>query len=135
MKSSYVIFKNCEKKRSNKTKRSDIKYFLTIHFLTKTTKKCANFVHVLLVLHFKYFLLVFRIYTAQQIKCTYLKYELNRFYNGGGGVYVLKSELSRLYLQYVYAVPFLVCTVDVLKMNVWFWYMIIIVQYDSFSCQ
>ena len=35
------------KKRSNKTKLSDIKYFLTIYFPTKTTKKCANFVHVL----------------------------------------------------------------------------------------
>ena len=32
----------------NKSKRSDIKYFLTIYFLTKTTQKCANFIDVLL---------------------------------------------------------------------------------------
>ena len=41
-----------EKKQSEKLKQSDIKNFLTIHFLTKTTQKCANFVHKLLVIHF-----------------------------------------------------------------------------------
>ena len=39
------------KSRSKKSKRSDIEYFLTIYFLTKTTQKCANFVDALLVLH------------------------------------------------------------------------------------
>ena len=35
------------------------------------------------------------------MNCTYLKYELNRSYNGGGVVYVLKSELSRSTGQYI----------------------------------
>ena len=43
------------KKRSKKSKRLDIKYFLTIDFLTKTTQKCANFVGSQLVLHFLIF--------------------------------------------------------------------------------
>ena len=33
-----------KKKRSEKLKRSDIKYFLTIHFLTETKQNCTNFV-------------------------------------------------------------------------------------------
>ena len=41
------LVRNYEKKRekngSKKSKRSDIKYFLTIYFLTETTQKCANF--------------------------------------------------------------------------------------------
>ena len=40
------------KKSIKKLKWSDIKYFSTIHFLTKTTQKCTNVVHVDLVLHF-----------------------------------------------------------------------------------
>ena len=44
--------KKAEKKRSNKSKWSDIKDLLTIDILTETTKKCANFVDVLLDLHF-----------------------------------------------------------------------------------
>ena len=44
--------KNAEKKRHKKSKRSNIKYFLTIYFLTETTQKCTNFVDTLLVLHF-----------------------------------------------------------------------------------
>ena len=43
---------NLEKSRSKRLKQSDIKYFLTIDFLTKTTQKRANFVDVLLVVHF-----------------------------------------------------------------------------------
>ena len=62
MKSLYGIIKKTRKKRSSKLKHSDIKYFLTIYFLTETTKKCANFVDVLLVLHFS---LIFQIYTVQ----------------------------------------------------------------------
>ena len=30
-----------------------------------------------------------------------MKYEKNRFYNGGGVVYVLKNELSRSSIQYM----------------------------------
>ena len=44
--------KTQKKSRSKKSKRSHIKYFLTIDFLTETTQKCANFVDVLLVLRF-----------------------------------------------------------------------------------
>ena len=44
------------KKRSKKSKRLDIKYFLTIDFLIETTQNCANFVGSLLV---HYFLLLF----------------------------------------------------------------------------
>ena len=36
--------KNAKKRRSKKSKRSDINYFLTIYFLIETTHKCANFV-------------------------------------------------------------------------------------------
>ena len=43
-------YKKCEKKRSKQLIQSDIKYFLTIDFLTETTKNCANFVGSLLVL-------------------------------------------------------------------------------------
>ena len=84
--------KIAEKIRSNKSKRSDIKYFLTIDFLTKTTKKCANFVHILLVLNFiKYFVLIFQIRTVQWLNCTNQIDELNCSYNGGGVVYLLQS--------------------------------------------
>ena len=41
-------------------KQSDIKYFLTIYFLTETTQKCANFVDALLV-HHVYFTHPYRI--------------------------------------------------------------------------
>ena len=52
-KSSYRIIKaSRKKKRSEKLKRSDIKYFLTIHFLTETTQNCANFVGLLLIICF-----------------------------------------------------------------------------------
>ena len=43
------------KKGSKKLKQSDIKYSLTIHFLTETTQNCANFVASLLVIRFFYF--------------------------------------------------------------------------------
>ena len=46
------LFKKTQKKGSKKSKQFDIKYFLTIYFLTKTTQKCANYVDALLVLHF-----------------------------------------------------------------------------------
>ena len=50
------LFKKMRKKsRSKKLKRSDIKYFLTIDFLTETTQKCATFVDALLVLPFLIF--------------------------------------------------------------------------------
>ena len=51
-------------------------------------------------LFFLYFLLIFQKGTVQWLNCTYLKYELNRSYNSGGVVYVLKSELSISSLQY-----------------------------------
>ena len=54
-----------EKKRLKKTKRYDIKNFLTIYFLTKTTQKCANFLHILIVIHFLFFLLAFHKGTVQ----------------------------------------------------------------------
>ena len=47
--------KNTEKERSQKSKQLDIKYFLTIDFMTKTTKKCENFVGSLVSLHFLLF--------------------------------------------------------------------------------
>ena len=82
-------------------KRSDIKYFLTIYFLTETTKNCANFVGSLLVLQFlNYFFLIFKICTFQWLNCTNMKDELNRSYNGEGVVYLLQSELSRSSIQY-----------------------------------
>ena len=40
-----------KKSQSKKSKRSDIKYFLTIYFMTEKAKKCANFVDALPVLH------------------------------------------------------------------------------------
>ena len=42
-----IRYKNA-KKRHKKSKRSNIKYFLTIYFLTETTQKCTNFVDTLL---------------------------------------------------------------------------------------
>ena len=41
---------------------------------------------------FNYFLLIFQISIAQWLNCRNLKYELNRSYNGGGVVYVLKAR-------------------------------------------
>ena len=74
---------------------------MTIHFLTETTKKCANFLHVLLVLcFFNYFLLIFQISISQWLKCRNLKDEINSSHHGGVVVYVLKSELSRSSLKY-----------------------------------
>ena len=74
---------------------------MTIHFLTETTQNCANFVCSLLVIRFfNYFLLIFQICTVQWLNCTNLKYELNRSYNGGGVVYLRKSEASRSTWQY-----------------------------------
>ena len=58
------LIKNREKKRHKKSKRSNIKYFLTIYFLIQTTQKCTNFVDTLLVLHLNYILLVFQISTV-----------------------------------------------------------------------
>ena len=46
-----IVMKNA-KKRHKKSKRSNIKYILTIYFMTETTKKCTNFVDTLSVLHF-----------------------------------------------------------------------------------
>ena len=61
---------------------------------------------------FNYFLLVFQISIVQWLNCRNLKDELNRSYNGGGVVYIRKSEASRSTLQY----PFIwvsICTYDV----------------------
>ena len=58
--------KIAEKKQLKKTKRLDIKNFLNIHFLTKTTQKCANVVHILLVIRFfNYFLFAYQKDTVQ----------------------------------------------------------------------
>ena len=86
--------KDAGKKRSQKSKRSNIKYFFTIDFLTETT------VGLLLVLHFCSFLLIFHIYTVQWLNCTNMKDELNCSYNVGGVVYLLQSELSHSTMQY-----------------------------------
>ena len=48
-------YQNIAEKRLEKLKRSEIKYYLTIHFLTKTTQNCANFVDSLLVIRFSIF--------------------------------------------------------------------------------
>ena len=47
-----------------------------------------------------YFSLIFKKGTVQWLNCTYLKYELNCSYNGGGVVYLRKSKASWLTLQY-----------------------------------
>ena len=44
--------KNAKTKRHKKSKQSNIKYFLTIYFLTETTQKWTNFVNTLLSLYF-----------------------------------------------------------------------------------
>ena len=49
---------------------------------------------------FSYFLLIFQICIVQWLNWTNLKYELNCSYNGGGVVYLRKSEASRSTLQY-----------------------------------
>ena len=52
---------------------------------------------------FNYFSLIFQICTVQWLNCTNLKYELNRSHNGGGVVYLRKSEAywsTRQYLIY-----------------------------------
>ena len=58
-----IPYKNIEKKKkkshSQKMKRSDIKYFLTIYFLTKTTQKCENVADVNIALYFSNFFLYF----------------------------------------------------------------------------
>ena len=69
-------------------KLSDIKYFLTIHFLTKTTQNNANFVDVDRVLHF---LLILHICTFQRPNFTTMKDELKFSHNGGRDTYILKS--------------------------------------------
>ena len=86
------LLKNAEKKSFQKSKRSDIKYFFCIYCLTETTQKCANFASSLLVLDF--FLNHLSDLYSQRLNCTNLKDELYRSPNGGGGVYLLQSELS-----------------------------------------
>ena len=49
---------------------------------------------------FNYFSLIFQISIVQWLNCRNLKYELNRSYNGGGVVYLRKSEASHSSLQY-----------------------------------
>ena len=49
------LVRNYQKARgkgSKKSKRSDIKYFLTIYFLTETAQNGEHFVDALVVLHF-----------------------------------------------------------------------------------
>ena len=89
------------KKRSKKSKRWDIKNLWTIHFLTKTTQKCANLVHIILVIRFFNIFPTFQICTFQWLNCTNLKYELNRSYNSGGVIYVMNSKLSISSIQYM----------------------------------
>ena len=72
-------------------KRSDIKYFLTLNFLTVTTQKRANFVRVNIVLHFIIFFIIFQICTVQWLNCPDTKNELNWCNNGGGYLYLLQS--------------------------------------------
>ena len=61
---------------------SDQNYSKVCKFRTYTT--CHSFLND--------FLLIFKKGTVQWLECTYLKYELNRSYNGGGVVYVLKAR-------------------------------------------
>ena len=49
---------------------------------------------------FNNFLLIFQISIVQWLNCRNLKDGLNRSYNGGGVVYLLKSEASRSTWQY-----------------------------------
>ena len=73
-------------------------------FIVRTVRmiSTARFsVHILLLHNYESDYLILHIGTVQSLNCTYLKYELNRSYSGGGGVYVLKSELSRSSVQYV----------------------------------
>ena len=85
------IKKSRKNKKSNKPKREDTKYFLTVHLLTETTQNCAKF-HRFATSHSfnNYFLLISKKGTVQWLNCTYLKYELNHSYNGGKVVYLLK---------------------------------------------
>ena len=46
------LIKKRQQKWHKKSKRSNIKYFLTVYFQTETTQKCKNLVDTLLVLHF-----------------------------------------------------------------------------------
>ena len=83
--------KNCSKK----LKQSDIKYFLTINFLTETTQNSANLLGSLLVLHFKLFFAHLSYLYSPMTKLYKYENKLNCSYNGGGLVYLLQSELSR----------------------------------------
>ena len=99
--------KTRKKSRFQKPKRSDIKYFLTIDFMTETTQKYANVVDTLLFLHFlNYFFLIFQISIFQRINCRNLNDELNCSYNGGGVVHLLQSDLPISSLQYIHVVMF-----------------------------
>ena len=60
--------KTAKKKRHKKTKRSNIKYFLTISLLTETTQKCTNFVYFAHISDFG----------SPSLNCRNLKDELNR---------------------------------------------------------
>ena len=65
---------------------------MTIHFLTKTTKKCAKFIDMNLFLIFlNLILLIFHIWTVQWLNCKNLKDELNSSYNGGEDTHLLQS--------------------------------------------
>ena len=50
---------------------------------------------------FNSILLIFRICSVQWLNCTNIKDELNHSYNGGGVVYLRKSEASHSSIQYV----------------------------------
>ena len=53
------VIQNYQKIKEGKNytkKRKDIKKFWTIHFLTKTTQKCENFEHILLIIRFLVFI-------------------------------------------------------------------------------
>ena len=97
-------YKKRGRKRSKISKRLYIKLFVTIYFLTKTTKDCANFVGSLLVLHFFFhLLLIFQICRVQWLKCRNLKDELNCSHNSEGVVYLLQSGA----IHFSLTVPFL----------------------------
>ena len=67
---------------------------------------------------FNCFLLIFHICTFQWLNCTNLKDEINRSYNGGEVVYVLKSALSRSSLQYHKYIPVLSVSMS-LSISIW----------------
>ena len=101
-----VLIWNMSKKRNDPIKRngkilrtfwpsiSDQNYSKVCEFCTYPTSHSF----------FDFFSLIFQISIFQWLNCRNLKDELNRSYNGGGVVYLRKSEASRSSIQYVLSI-------------------------------